>query len=447
MRGVLILVLTATATALLGLLPGPAALLIAAAMLAGAARGVFTLLQATAISDRWGATHYGRLNGLLSAPALLATAPRPGPAPPSPRPSAATHPCSRSSPGWPRSARSSSPARPRPPDLDPGGIFVHIHTSPRRARTARTAVAALIAAAACWGIGTVVSKQVVDDVAPLTLLPVQLAVSCAFLLVVALVRREPLTWTPPVRRLAALGVLNPGIAYALGLIGLTTITASMSVLLWALEPVVILLLAALVLRERIPPALAVTVAVAISGALLVVYQPGASGDAVGITLTLVSIGFCALYTVLTRRLMLDDSSLTVVLAQQAAALVFAVALASVVELAGGPGWDLAGLSAGAWLGAAVSGILYYGLGFFFYVAGLRHLPASYAGAFLPLIPVFGVAAGYLVGERLEPRQWLGAVVIVAATAVIAARHRGCVLVTGPSSEETTATHRDEGESS
>ena len=26
------------------------------------------------ISDRWGTTHYGRLNGLLSAPAMLATA-------------------------------------------------------------------------------------------------------------------------------------------------------------------------------------------------------------------------------------------------------------------------------------------------------------------------------------------------------------------------------------
>jgi len=46
----------------------------AAAMLAGAARGVFTLLQATAISDRWGATHYGRLNGPPSAPAMFATA-------------------------------------------------------------------------------------------------------------------------------------------------------------------------------------------------------------------------------------------------------------------------------------------------------------------------------------------------------------------------------------
>ena len=112
------------------------------------------------------------------------------------------------------------------------------------------------------------------------------------------------------------------------------------------------------------------------------YQPGASGDAVGITLTLVSIGFCALYTVLTRRLMLDDSSLNVVLAQQAAALVFAVALASVVELAGGTGWDLAGLGAGAWLGAAVSGILYYGLGFCL----LRDRPASAPGVVCGRVP-------------------------------------------------------------
>ena len=71
-----------------------------------------------------------------------------------------------------------------------------------------------------------------------------------------------------------------------------------------------MLLAALVLREHIPTALAASVAVAVTGVLLVVYQPGATGDSVGITLTLVSIGFCALYSVLTRRLLLDDSSLT-----------------------------------------------------------------------------------------------------------------------------------------
>jgi MFS family permease len=74
MRAVLILGALAAATLLLALLPGPAVALIAAAMLAGAARGVFTLLQATAVSDRWGAVHYGRLNGLFLAPATVATA-------------------------------------------------------------------------------------------------------------------------------------------------------------------------------------------------------------------------------------------------------------------------------------------------------------------------------------------------------------------------------------
>jgi drug/metabolite transporter (DMT)-like permease len=216
------------------------------------------------------------------------------------------------------------------------------------------------------------------------------------------------------RRLTALGVLNPGIAYALGLIGLTTITASMSVLLWATEPVVILLLAALMLREHIPAGLAAAIAVEVFGVVLVVYRPGAAGDAVGSTLTLVSVACCALYTVLARRLLLDDSSLSVVLAQQAAALAFAIVLATIATMAGGTGWELDALEAGHLLGAGVSGVLYYGLGFWFYLTGLRHVPASVAGIFLPLIPVFGLAAGYLTGEHLDPRQWLGSVVVVAA---------------------------------
>ncbi|RYP88080.1 hypothetical protein EKO23_04350 [Nocardioides guangzhouensis] len=301
---------------------------------------------------------------------------------------------------------------------------MHEHLPPLRAHAGRSAVASLVAAAACWGLGTVASKQIVDDVAPLILLPVQLTASCLLLLLITLIRRESFSWTPSTRRLAALGILNPGAAYALGLIGLTTITASMSVLLWALEPVVILLLAALVLHERIPATLAGLVAVAITGVLLVVYEPGAAGNTVGITLTLVSIGFCALYTVLTRRLMLDDSSLAVVLAQQAAALGFAVLLAAVVQLARGTGWALGDLGPRTWLAAAASGVLYYGLGFWFFLSGLRQVPASYAGAFLPLIPVFGVAAGFLTGERLEPRQWIGALLIVAGITAVAVRLRG-----------------------
>lgn len=63
----------ATTTASLGVLTTVSAL-IAAAILAGMARGVFTLLQATAVTDRWGPAHYGHLSGLLSAPLTITMA-------------------------------------------------------------------------------------------------------------------------------------------------------------------------------------------------------------------------------------------------------------------------------------------------------------------------------------------------------------------------------------
>jgi drug/metabolite transporter (DMT)-like permease len=193
----------------------------------------------------------------------------------------------------------------------------------------------------------------------------------------------------------------------------------MSVLLWAAEPVLILLLAAALLHEHIPAALAAALAAAVGGVLLVVYQPRATGNAIGVTLTLAAVAACALYTVLTRRLLLDDASLSVVLVQQAAAFAFAVALATVVQFAGGTGWTFTDLGAWSWLEAAAAGVVYYGLAFWFYLAGLRHVRASVAGSVLPLIPVFGVTVGHLVGERLAGRQWIGAVIVFASTVVIA----------------------------
>ncbi|NMH90052.1 MFS transporter [Pseudonocardia bannensis] len=73
-RTALIIGACAGTTGLLAVVPGPAVLLVVISVVVGAARGIFTLLQATAVSDRWGAAHYGRLNGVISAPMLIATA-------------------------------------------------------------------------------------------------------------------------------------------------------------------------------------------------------------------------------------------------------------------------------------------------------------------------------------------------------------------------------------
>lgn len=280
----------------------------------------------------------------------------------------------------------------------------------------------LVAATAGWGCGTILSKQVLDrGVSPLVLLAIELAASTSLLLAGLLLLGLRVTWSANLGKLAALGVLNPGFAYALGLLGLVTIDASLSVLLWATEPILIMLLAVVVLRERVAAATIVAVAVAFVGVLLVLYRPGASGDAMGIALTLGAVTACAFYGVLTRRFLLDDSSVTVVLVQQAAALAFALAIAGITWIAGVADLDLPSDPA-TWALAAASGTVYYGLAFWFFVAGLRGVPASIAGSFLPLVPVFGLAAGYVVGDRLTDRQWLGAALVVVATAAATAYH-------------------------
>lgn len=287
----------------------------------------------------------------------------------------------------------------------------------------------MIAATACWGVGTVVTKQALDrDVDALALLPIQLGASCALLLLAAVVTvfnpvhstsAGALTSSPQLARLGALGVLNPGLAYALGLLGLTNITAGMSVLIWAAEPVLILLLAAAILRERVGRALVIFLAVAVVGVVLVVYQPRASGTAAGVALTFGAVGACTVYTVLTRRLLLNDASLLVVLVQQGSALAFALVLATIVRLVSREAWDLGSLSGSTWVLAGLSGALYYGLAFWFYLAALRQLPASIVCAFLPMIPIFGMAGAYLIGERLTERQFGGAALVVIATGLIA----------------------------
>ncbi len=277
---------------------------------------------------------------------------------------------------------------------------------------------ALTGAAAAWGVATVIAKRALTEIPPLTLLPIQLGISVALLATVLVLQRQGLTFPAELRRLGLLGVLNPGISYALGLIGLTYIAASLSVLLWATEPIMILLLAWLILGDRITKGVVIGALLALAGVLLVVFEPGGQGQPVGVALTLLGVAACAVYTVITKKWMVSESTLQVVALQQVSALTFAVLLFGVSAAAGYQATSLS-FSAEAWLSALASGALYYAAAFWLYLTGLRRINAATAGLYINLIPVFGIAASYvLLGERLSARQWLGAVLIVATMFVV-----------------------------
>ncbi len=289
-----------------------------------------------------------------------------------------------------------------------------VHLSGQR----RTALV-LVLAAACWGLGTALSKYALDEVQPLPLLPIQLAASVTVLALLVQRKGGPGPAGPSSPILGRLGLLNPGLAYAFTLLGLASISASLVVLIGAIEPVLILILATAFLRERVTPTTVVLSACALAGTLVVVYDPTSSGQTIGIVLAIAGVACCAVYTIIARRWIGGAAStLRVVAFQQGYALVLAMVLCGLVALVGGravlPSSPL------GWASAIASGVLYYAAAYWLYLTGLRAAPAFVAAASFYLIPVFGLAASFvLLGERFDERQWLGVAVVIVAVIALA----------------------------
>jgi drug/metabolite transporter (DMT)-like permease len=228
-------------------------------------------------------------------------------------------------------------------------------------------------------------------------------------------------------RLGGIGILNPGLAYNFGLLGLSRTTASMSTLLWAAEPILILVMAWLILREHLTRMLVAFSLLAITGVVLV------AGIDVGVDQTslllgngliLIGVACCALYTVLTRRMATNLDPLLIVMLQQTLALAWALVIWP-LEWARGEAVGLTTISLASWGWAALSGVLYYALAFWCYIIGLKQMPASMVGLFLNLIPIFGVGGAYLfLGERLTLVQAIGGALILVAMVMVLRGQRG-----------------------
>jgi probable blue pigment (indigoidine) exporter len=279
----------------------------------------------------------------------------------------------------------------------------------------RSSSLCLIAAATCWGVGSVISKRAVDEIDPLLLLPIELSISCVTLLVSGLVLGTHALARPERSTTAALlGVLNPGLSYALSLAGLATVSASVSVLLWALEPLLIVVFAWLLYRDRITLAQAGWSLLAVTGVGLVVARSGSLAAGRGVSLIIAGLAACGVYSVLSGRLALDASALSIVVLQQIAAFMFSVTLLAVVTVIGhGP--LIEHVSVAGWVSAGTAGILYYGVAFWFYLRGVQVFGAIRAGVYINLVPLFGLAASsILLNERLHGRQWIGAGLVIVA---------------------------------
>jgi drug/metabolite transporter (DMT)-like permease len=290
----------------------------------------------------------------------------------------------------------------------------------------------MVLAVACWGLGTVMSKGVLAYFPPLALMAVQLTASIVCLWTTLGAKRVTIPLNFSTLRSASIGLLSPGIADTLSLIGLTMTTASMSTLIWDFQPIVILVLAFLILRERFTRPLATFSLLAAVGVGLVagvILNDHSDTVLIGNLVTLMGVFICSIYIVLTRGLTSSLEALPLVALQQTVSWVFVLAIWP-TELLRNASQNLLTISPIIWVWAILSGVVYYALGFWLYIIGLKNTSASLAGFFMNLLPVFGITGAYIfLSERLSALQWVGAILILFSVAnIVRLQQRKTILV-------------------
>jgi len=291
----------------------------------------------------------------------------------------------------------------------------------------------MVLAAACWGFATVISKGVLAYFPALTLMVIQLTASIACLWAALVAKRVRIAFDRRILLPALLGLLSPGLADTISLFGLTLTTVSMNTLIWDFQPIVIIGLALVILRERVTRPLAAFSLLATLGVVLVAgvdLNARGNGILIGNLLTLVGVFFCSAYIVLTRRIVSILDALPLVALQQTVSWVGVLAIWT-TELMGHPPQNFLTISPAIWGWAVLSGAVYYGLAFWLYITGLKRTSASVAGFFINLVPIFGIAGAYIfLTERLSTIQWVGAILILSSVANILRLQRGETTLVG-----------------
>lgn len=289
-------------------------------------------------------------------------------------------------------------------------------------QAARRGQVAIAAAAVAYGVDTAFSVVALHGLRPADLLTIELGGSAAILLAVAagtgkLHRRGA-------GRALAQGAVLPGLSFLLGNLGLARTTATSGALLLSVDTIATVLLAALVLRERIGAAAGVALGLGTVGtALVALYasgagSPGAAGSAtVGNLLVLASVLGGAGFVVWSRRSAQPDDEGVGRTAWQFLGAVLAVSPFIVGS------WWTGGSRIGAADGVtllAAAAVLLCGLGALLaFNLGIGAVSASRAGLIFTLQPLAGalVAVGVL-GEPVVTGQVVGGALIVAGLVLL-----------------------------
>lgn len=277
----------------------------------------------------------------------------------------------------------------------------------------------MIAAAVLWGSAYPATRYLVAE------MPVLAATSwrgivALVAVVIVVVMRDELRAALPRRdqwtRLVVLALLA-GPAFVIGQNTAVERTGpSLTSFVAGSYPILAVLLAPLVLPERLTPRVVGALVVAVLGTLLLARPGGANVDAAGVLAALGAALAFGMYLVLARRwgAAYRIRPMQVALTNMTALTVVGALLQSVTDA----GALVPQLSAAGWAGLLWVGVPCGAGAHVLAMMSVSRLPAGRSSPFLLLAPVTGAAiSALLVGERLDAPQLLGGTLIVVAIAL------------------------------
>ena len=276
---------------------------------------------------------------------------------------------------------------------------------------------ALLLSAAVYGVSTTVSVVALRAVRPADLLAVEISGAAVMLLVAAAVRGQ-------LRRRGALrqmllGALVPGLAFLFGDLGLARTSASSGSLLLAAEPLLSVLLALAVLRERLSGRATAALVLGLAGGALVAFEPGgSSGDdtTLGNVLVLLAVVAAAVFLVATRRFNDGGDGLNASAWQTTGGALSVVPFVAISWSTGGSRLDTIG--AAGW-SACIAVVLCGAIGSVAFNRGIARVPAARAGQLGNLTPVVGtLTAVAFLGDRPSLLQLVGGAAILGGLALL-----------------------------
>ncbi|WP_433500012.1 DMT family transporter [Sphaerimonospora sp. CA-214678] len=278
------------------------------------------------------------------------------------------------------------------------------------------AACAVLGAAVLWSSSYAVTKNVLDDVGPLTIGAVRFTLAAILLAAMTFLIRGPMTRpTRRQRRLMYLsGLLGITVYFILENVGVQLSVASDASLIVATYPLMTMLLELVVFRARMPLTRVAGVLLAGGGAVLIVRngaEVGGGARWLGDILLLIGGLVWAGYSLLTK-MYGDGLNAVVTTYHQTLAGAGGFLIASILEIRD---WAVPSPSSAVLLGyLAVACSIG---GFLLYNHGLRGMKSSAAVNILNLVPVFGVIGAIVMNDETVrlPQIGGGAIIIAGVT--------------------------------